>query len=360
MDANGYEGNGKHGDDSPLFNSPFLPPPVPPSSAQASPTGGLPWQQETFNASPVSTWPAAGIRSPCREIENTEPTITPSIDIRAAIEECKAAQNEASNSDDEDSRDEDLEPAAKKLRIDSSEDDTKEETVTSSEEKENENEVEIEAESSESSSSQKSEEEEDNEAEAEEVSESVREITEEEQEEEVSNSEEEVQHSEMTEEEEQVKPSGESEWVLLTYWWVTPCGVVDLGQHWFRCWLVAWRHQAITWTNLDLSSIKTLRNLVKWNFHFQNMIISSKENAFASVVYKMSVILFRCQHIEAETNGQHFADDTFKRIFSNENVRISIKISLKFVPKGPINNIPALVQIMAWPAPSHYIWTNDG
>ena len=32
----------------------------------------------------------------------------------------------------------------------------------------------------------------------------------------------------------------------------------------------------------------------------------------------------------------------------NENVWISIKISLKFVPKGPINNIPALVQIMTW------------
>ena len=31
----------------------------------------------------------------------------------------------------------------------------------------------------------------------------------------------------------------------------------------------------------------------------------------------------------------------------NENVRILIKITLKFVPKGPINNIPALVYIMA-------------
>ena len=50
-------------------------------------------------------------------------------------------------------------------------------------------------------------------------------------------------------------------------------------------------------------------------------------------------------------NGRHFADDTFKRIFLNENVRISIKISLKFVPKGPINNNPALVQIMAWRRP---------
>ena len=47
-------------------------------------------------------------------------------------------------------------------------------------------------------------------------------------------------------------------------------------------------------------------------------------------------------------NGRRFADDTFKRIFLNENVGISIKISLKFVPKGPINNIPALVQILAW------------
>ena len=31
----------------------------------------------------------------------------------------------------------------------------------------------------------------------------------------------------------------------------------------------------------------------------------------------------------------------------NENVSIGIKLSLNFVPKGPINIIPALVQIMA-------------
>ena len=50
-------------------------------------------------------------------------------------------------------------------------------------------------------------------------------------------------------------------------------------------------------------------------------------------------------------NGRLFADDIFKRIFLNENVGISIKISLKFVHKGQINNIPALVQIMAWCRP---------
>ena len=43
-------------------------------------------------------------------------------------------------------------------------------------------------------------------------------------------------------------------------------------------------------------------------------------------------------------NGRRFPDD----IFMNENVWILIKISLKFVPKGPINDIPSLVQIMAW------------
>ena len=38
-------------------------------------------------------------------------------------------------------------------------------------------------------------------------------------------------------------------------------------------------------------------------------------------------------------------------IFFNEKVWIPLKISLKFVPKGPINNIPAMVQIMAWRRP---------
>ena len=48
--------------------------------------------------------------------------------------------------------------------------------------------------------------------------------------------------------------------------------------------------------------------------------------------------------------------------FLNENIRISIKISLKFVPKFPINNIPELVQIMGLAPTSRQaiIWTNDG
>ena len=52
-------------------------------------------------------------------------------------------------------------------------------------------------------------------------------------------------------------------------------------------------------------------------------------------------------------NGRHFADNIFKGIFLNENVWILINISLKFVPKGPIDHIPSLVQIMAWHHPGN-------
>ena len=46
-----------------------------------------------------------------------------------------------------------------------------------------------------------------------------------------------------------------------------------------------------------------------------------------------------------------FPADIFKCILLNENIRISIGISLNFVPNGSINNIPSLVQIMAWRRP---------
>ena len=47
-------------------------------------------------------------------------------------------------------------------------------------------------------------------------------------------------------------------------------------------------------------------------------------------------------------NGRHFADDILRCIFVNEKFCVLIEISLKFVPKGPIDNNPELVQKMAW------------
>ena len=51
--------------------------------------------------------------------------------------------------------------------------------------------------------------------------------------------------------------------------------------------------------------------------------------------------------LRTKQNCHHFAHDIFNCIFLNENVWISLKISLKFIPKFRINNIPALVQIKA-------------
>ena len=78
------------------------------------------------------------------------------------------------------------------------------------------------------------------------------------------------------------------------------------------------------------------------------------------VLYAMSWYIGPCYNctqfwwlntLRPRQNGRHFADAIFKLIFLNENVWIPIKISLKFIPQGPINNIPALVQIMTWRRP---------
>ena len=81
--------------------------------------------------------------------------------------------------------------------------------------------------------------------------------------------------------------------------------------------------------------------------------ISASLHSFCCVVWKGLFIQKRCflfylNTLRPRQNGRHSADYTFNRIFVNENVRISIKFSLKCVPKCLINNIPALVQIMAW------------
>ena len=48
-------------------------------------------------------------------------------------------------------------------------------------------------------------------------------------------------------------------------------------------------------------------------------------------------------HLPLDKMAAIFADDILERIFLNENVRMSIQFSLKFVPEVPIDNIIALV-----------------
>ena len=154
------------------------------------------------------------------------------------------------------------------------------------------------------------------------------------------------------------------------------------------------RHQAIIWTSAKIIIDKnwTVSNNLQWNLN-RNLYILVKENAFENVgkwrpfYIGLNVFIIAgccCWHqppctlshrdaittkkvlmalpgfrraldqhrgvntLRPRQDGRHFPDDIFKCIFLNENVLISIKISLKFVSKGPMNNIPALVQIMAW------------
>ena len=43
----------------------------------------------------------------------------------------------------------------------------------------------------------------------------------------------------------------------------TPYGDIGLGQHVLKQWLVAWRHQSNTWTNVDQSSVRF------WGIHLR-------------------------------------------------------------------------------------------
>ena len=78
---------------------------------------------------------------------------------------------------------------------------------------------------------------------------------------------------------------------------------------------------------------------------FMNRI---KTNLFTATCNTILHYIELCWHTEAETKQLPFRRWQFQCIFLNENARISIQISLKFVPKVSIDNIPALLQIMVW------------
>ena len=82
-----------------------------------------------------------------------------------------------------------------------------------------------------------------------------------------------------------------------------------------------------------------------WSIHFSTYsLILGIESVLWTLFYNINTLRPR-------QNDRHFPDDIFKCIFLNEDVWIALKISLKFVLKVRINNIPALVQIMAWRRP---------
>ena len=85
----------------------------------------------------------------------------------------------------------------------------------------------------------------------------------------------------------------------------------------------------------------------QWETSLQSKAVSHwlGVNLESTLSYCPGVLVNTLRPRLSESN---FVDDIFKCIFLNE---IPIEMSLKFVPKGPTNNIPALVQIMAWRRP---------
>ena len=52
--------------------------------------------------------------------------------------------------------------------------------------------------------------------------------------------------------------------------------------------------------------------------------------------------------LKQRLNGRDFVAEICKRILFNENIRIVINIRAKFVSKGKISNIAALIYITYW------------
>ena len=99
---------------------------------------------------------------------------------------------------------------------------------------------------------------------------------------------------------------------------------------------VIWQHRYV-WTFIEVMT-RWLRSCLRKSAQSNNMCSEITLLKLLPHLRGPSVNTLRPRQ-----NGRHFADDIFKCIFLNGTVWILIKISLKFVLMGPINNISALV-----------------
>ena len=77
-------------------------------------------------------------------------------------------------------------------------------------------------------------------------------------------------------------------------------------------------------------------------------VCGMKDSPIGVTVVTSVQTLILTNKLRLRQNDHRYADDNFKCIFFIEKLCILIRISLEVVPKGPISNIPALVQVMAW------------
>ena len=70
--------------------------------------------------------------------------------------------------------------------------------------------------------------------------------------------------------------------------------------------------------------------------------------AYRVMRFSPCLIIHYYNSLRPRQDGRHFPDYIFQCIFLNENVWFLNNMSLNFVPKSLMKDIPALVQIMAW------------
>ena len=126
--------------------------------------------------------------------------------------------------------------------------------------------------------------------------------------------------------------------------------VINPGQYYFRWWFFSYSAPSHYPKQYRLIIICNYGHKLRWNLN-----ILFQQNAFRCAVCKTAygLSLPRYMHVDQFTprvnssppgqNGHHFADDIFRCIFLSENICIFIKISLKFVSKGSMDNNPVLV-----------------
>ena len=77
------------------------------------------------------------------------------------------------------------------------------------------------------------------------------------------------------------------------------CDDTDIDKHWLRLWLAAWRHQAITWSNTDLSSKVFCSILVNWEIMLLELLphppgaseLNFRIDSFGCIVIRRQLII---------------------------------------------------------------------
>ena len=132
---------------------------------------------------------------------------------------------------------------------------------------------------------------------------------------------------------------------------------LNLADDLFKYILFSWMKIFILWLKLHWILLFRVKRTIRhhwfgWWLGTEQAKSHYLNQSWLSLLTHVCTIRSQCVNTSRpRQNGRHFPDDIFKYIFLNENVWISLKVSLKFVPKIPINNISVLVQIMVWRRP---------